>query len=77
MNCLFSLSEILRWKILPLQENEGDGLSVVTSSGNFVMHDWDNMPSRVSVSVFNDSDIDGVVSFRDSGNDVFRGNKYA
>ena len=27
------------------------------------MHDWDNMPSRVSVSVFNDSDIDGVVSF--------------
>ena len=45
------------------QENEGDGLSVVTSSGNFVMHDWDNMFSRVSVSVFNDSDIDGVVSF--------------
>ena len=27
------------------------------------MHDWDNMFSRVSVSVFNDSDIDGVVSF--------------
>lgn len=30
---------------------------------NFVMHDVANMRYRVSVSVFNDSDVDGVVSF--------------
>lgn len=45
------------------QENEGDGLAVVTSSGNFVMHDWSNRRSRVLVSVFNDGDVDGIVSF--------------
>lgn len=40
---------------------------------NFVMHDVANMRYRVSVSVFNDSDVDGVVSF--CANDVvFSGN---
>ncbi|WP_455508793.1 hypothetical protein [Butyricimonas paravirosa] len=45
-------------------QEDGEGrLSDVTFSGNFVVRDRNNVRSRVLVSVFNDSDIDGVVSF--------------
>ena len=44
-------------------EDEGSSLSEFSFSGDFIIRDQANRRSLVSVSVFNDSDVDGVVSF--------------
>ena len=44
-------------------EDEGSSLSEFSFSGDFIIRDQANRRSLVSVSVFNDSDGDGVVSF--------------
>lgn len=48
---------------ITFQENEGDGLSAPMFSEYPANQDWNDMRYRVSASVFNDSDVDGVVSF--------------
>ena len=48
---------------ITFQENEGDGLSAAMFSEYPADQDWNDMRYRVSASVFNDSDVDGVVSF--------------
>ena len=48
---------------ITFQENEGDGLSAAMFSEYPADQDWNDMRYRVSASVYNDSDVDGVVSF--------------